>query len=198
MPKVCARPNGESGMRRLQLIGPLAAAAIAAVAGSADAQTLRAISFIPKNDPVLAMANAWVSEVNKQLSGQVRINYVGGPEVITRFQQAEALRTGVIDMIFSPAGDYQDQMPVAPAFVLSKLSPSEERKSGFYDYMVEEHAKRINARYLGRIQISPFYLWTKKEPKSLADLNGLTMHSRVLYDRLILSFALLPVPLNSP
>src|SRR5215475_8053003 len=134
MPKVCARPNGEIVMR-LQLIGSLAAAAVVALASAANAQTLRAISFIPKNDPVLTMANAWVSEVNKQLSGQVRINYVGGPEVITRFQQAEALRTGVIGMIFSPAGDYQDQMPVTPAFVLSKLSPSEERKSGFYDFM---------------------------------------------------------------
>jgi TRAP-type transport system periplasmic protein len=197
MPKVCARLNGEIAMR-LQWIGPLAAAAFAALAGAADAQTLRAISFIPKNDPVLAMANAWVSEVNKQLSGQVRINYVGGPEVITRFQQAEALRTGVIDMIFSPAGDYQDQMPVAPAFVLSKLSPSEERKSGFYDFMVEEHAKRINARYLGRVQISPFYLWTKKEPKALADLSGLKMRSGVLYDRMMREFGMVPVTINAP
>ncbi len=69
-----------------------------------------------------------------------------------------------------PSGDYQDQVPTAPTFVLSKLRPSEERKSGFYDFMVEEHAKKLNARYLGRVQISPFYLWTKKEPKTLADL----------------------------
>jgi TRAP-type C4-dicarboxylate transport system substrate-binding protein len=183
---------------RVQWIGSLAATAFAVLAGAANAQTLRAISFIPKNDPVLAMANAWVSEVNKQLSGQIRINYVGGPEVITRFQQAEALRTGVIDIIFPPAGDYQDQMPVAPAFVLSKLSPSEERKSGFYDFMVEEHAKRINARYLGRIQISPFYLWTKKEPKALADLSGLKMRSGVLYDRMMREFGMVPVTINAP
>src|SRR5215813_9028854 len=197
MPKVCARPNREIVMR-LQWIGSLAAAAVVALAGTADAQTLRAISFIPKNDPVLAMANAWVSEVNKQLSGKVRINYVGGPEVITRFQQPEALRTGVIDMIFSPSGDYQDQVPVSPAFVLSKLSPSEERKSGFYDYMVEEHAKRLNSRYLGRLQVSPFYLWTKKEPKSLADLSGLKMRSGVLYDRLMREFGMVPVTINAP
>jgi TRAP-type C4-dicarboxylate transport system substrate-binding protein len=185
-------------MRSLQLIGPLAAAGILTLAATADAQTLRAISFIPKNDPVLAMANAWVSEVNTKLAGQIRINYVGGPEVITRFQQSEALRTGVIDVIFPPTGDYQDQMPVSQAFVLSKLSPSEERKSGFYDFMVEEHAKRINARYLGRVQISPFYLWTKKEPKSLADLRGLKMRSGVLYDRLMREFGMVPVTINAP
>jgi len=144
------------------------------------------------------MANTWVSEVNSKLSGKVRINYVGGPEVITRFQQAEALRTGVVDVIFVPSGDYQDQIPTAPAFVLSKISPSEERKSGFYDFMVEEHAKRINARYLGRVQISPFYLWTKKEPKALADLNGLKMRSGVLYDRMMREFGMVPVTINAP
>jgi TRAP-type C4-dicarboxylate transport system substrate-binding protein len=185
-------------VRSLQLIGPLAAAGIVTLAATADAQTLRAISFIPKNDPVMAMAAAWVSDVNAKLAGQIRINYVGGPEVITRFQQSEALRTDVIDMIFPPAGDYQDQMPVSPAFVLSKLSPSEERKSGFYDFMVEEHAKRINAHYLGRVQISPFYLWAKKEPKSLADLRGLKMRSGVLYDRMMREFGMVPVTINAP
>jgi len=185
-------------MRCLQLVGSLVLAGIVTLATTAQAQTLRAISFIPKNDPVLVMANTWVREVNTKLAGQLRINYVGGPEVITRFQQPEALRTGVIDVIFTPTGDYQDQMPASLAFVLSKLSPSEERKSGFYDFMVEEHAKRINARYLGRVQISPFYLWTKKEPKALADLRGLKMRSGVLYDRLMRELGMVPVTINAP
>jgi TRAP-type mannitol/chloroaromatic compound transport system substrate-binding protein len=89
-------------------------------------------------------------------------------------------------------------MPVSPSFVLSKLSPSEERKSGFYDFMVAEHASKINARYLGRIQVSPFYLWTKKEPKALADLRGLKMRSGVLYDRMMREFGMVPVTINAP
>ncbi|MFL6796197.1 MAG: TRAP transporter substrate-binding protein DctP [Xanthobacteraceae bacterium] len=179
--------------------GLLALATSLACTAAASAQTtLRAISFIPKNDPVLAMANVWVNEVNAKLKGKLRINYIGGPEVITRFQQVEALRTGVIDIIIPPSGDYQDQMPTSPAFVLSKLSPTEERKSGFYDFMVEEHAKKLNARYLGRVQVSPFYLWTKKEPKTLADLNGLKMRSGVLYDRMMREFGMVPVTINAP
>lgn len=186
-------------VRRCIWLGALAIAAAAAWPGVAGAQTtLKAIGFIPKNDPVLAMANAWVNEVNSKLSGKVRINYVGGPEVITRFQQTEALRTGVIDIIFTPSGDYQDQVPTSPAFVLSKLSPTEERQSGFYDFMAEEHAKKLNAQYLGRVQISPFYLWTKKEPKTLADLKGLKMRSGLLYDRLMREFGMVPVTINAP
>jgi TRAP-type C4-dicarboxylate transport system substrate-binding protein len=172
--------------------------ALAWPALATGAETMRAISFIPKNDPVLTMANAWVSEVNSKLGSQLRINYVGGPEVIGRFQQVEALRTGVIDVIFVPSGDYQDQIPSSQAFVLSKLSPSEERKSGFYDFMVEEHAKKINARYIGRVQVSPFYLWTKKEPKTLADLRGLKMRSGVLYDKFMQQLGMSAVTINAP
>ena len=159
---------------------------------------LSAIAFIPKNDPVLAMANAWVNEVNSKLSGQLRLNYVGGPEVITRFQQIEALRTGVVDI----AVHAERRLPGPDAGLAGvravEAQPSEERKSGFYDFMVEEHAKKINARYLGRVQISPFYLWTKKEPKTLADLRGLKMRSGVLYDRLMREFGMVPVTINAP
>jgi TRAP-type C4-dicarboxylate transport system substrate-binding protein len=172
--------------------------ALVSCACGACAETMRAISFIPKNDPVLAMANAWVAEVNGKLGAQLRINYVGGPEVIGRFQQVEALRTGVVDVIFVPTGDYQDQIPASQAFVLSKLTPMEERKSGFYDFMVEEHSKKINARYLGRVQVSPFYLWTKKEPKTLADLRGLKMRSGVLYDRFMRELGMVAVTINAP
>src|SRR5438270_12310643 len=113
-------------VRRWIWLGVLAVAAAIAWSGVAGAQTtLKAIGFIPKNDPVLAMANAWVNEVNSKLSGKFRVNYVGGPEVIPRFQQTEALRTGVIDIVFTPSGDYQDQVPASPAFVLPMLSPSE-------------------------------------------------------------------------
>src|SRR6476469_6586075 len=103
--------------RGILSFGLIAIAAVIGSSGAANAQsTLKAVSFIPKTDPVLAMANTWVNEVNTKLKGKLRINYVGGPEVITRFQQPEALRTGVVDVIFTPSGDYQDQVPTAPAF----------------------------------------------------------------------------------
>lgn len=183
----------------MALRGLAAAVVLLLMAAQASAQdTLRAIGFIPKNDPVLAMANAWVNDVNAALSGQLRINFVGGPEVVGRFQQIEAVRNDIVQVVFSPANDYQDQMPASGALVLSKLSPSEERKSGFYDLMVKEHAARIGARYLGRVQVSPFYLWVKKEPKSLDDLKGLKMRSGVLYDRLMRELGMIPVTINAP
>src|ERR1044071_462418 len=112
-------------MRPLLWLSSLAFASTLAASAARAQTTLRAVGFIPKNDPVMTMANAWVSEVNAKLSGKLRINYVGGSEVITRFQQPEALRTGVVDILFTPSGDYQDQVPTSPAYVLSKISPGE-------------------------------------------------------------------------
>jgi TRAP-type C4-dicarboxylate transport system substrate-binding protein len=174
-------------------------AALWLAAWPAQAQdTLRAIGFIPKNDPVLAMANAWVNEINKELAGQLRINYVGGPEVVGRFQQIESVRNDIVQIVFSPANDYQDQMPASGALVLSRLSPAEERISGFYDLMVEEHAKKVGVRYIGRMQVSPFYLWVRKEAKTLDELKGLKMRSGVLYDRLMRELGMIPVTINAP
>jgi TRAP-type transport system periplasmic protein len=182
---------------------PRLATAIAVCAGLSSGaahavENMRAVSFTPKNDAVMAMANVWVNEMNAKLGGQVRINYVGGPEVIGRFQQVEAIRNGVIDILFPAANDYQDQMPASGGFVLSKLSPSEERKSGFYDFMVKEHTERLGVRYLGRVQVSPFYLWTKIEPKRLEDMRGLKMRTGVLYDRMMREFGMVPVTINAP
>lgn len=176
----------------------IAAACWLAACPALAQETMRAIGFIPRNDPVLTMANAWVNEINRELAGQVRINYVGGPEVIGRFQQIESVRNDIVQVVFSPANDYQDQMPASGALVLSRLSPSAERKSGFYDLMVEEHARKVGVRYIGRVQVSPFYLWVKKEPRTLADLKGLKMRSGVLYDRLMREFGMIPVTINAP
>ena len=55
-------------VRRWFWLGSLAIAAATAWSSAASAQsTLKAIGFIPKNDPVLAMANTWVNEVNSKL-----------------------------------------------------------------------------------------------------------------------------------
>jgi TRAP-type C4-dicarboxylate transport system substrate-binding protein len=160
----------------------LAAAAITAATPAPAQETLRAIGFIPKNDPVLAMANTWANDVNKALAGKVRVNFVGGPEVIGRYQQGEAVRNGVIDIIFTPTTDHQDH----------------ERKSGFYALILDEMEKKLGARYLGRVQVSPFYLWVKREPKTLADLKGLKMRTGVLYDRMMREFGMVPVNINAP
>ncbi len=174
-----------------------AAFALALAAGAQAETTVRAVGFIPKNHPVMAQANTWVALVNDKLKGKFRVNYVGGPEVIGRYEQLNAMRTGVVDMLFSAEADFTDQMPEVAALVLSKLSPTEERKSGFYDLMVKVH-ERVNTRYIGRVQYGDFYLWFKKKPENLAGLKGLKMRTGSLYDRMMRDLGMVPVTVNQP
>jgi len=184
-------------MRLLARISTAALAAFAVAGGAQAETTVRAVGFIPKNHPVMAQANAWVAYVNDKLKGKFRVNYVGGPEVIGRYEQLNAIRSGVIDIVFAAEADFQDQLPEVQALTLSKLSPSEERKSGFYDIMVKTH-ERVNVRYIGRVQYGDFYLWFKKKPEKLADLQGLKMRTGSLYDKMMRDLGMVPVTVNQP
>jgi len=182
-------------------IGAAVVIALFAVAGAATARadeiTVRAVGFIPKNHPVMAEANTWVNLINEKLKGKFHINYVGGPEVIGRYEQGNAIRNGVIDMLFATTADFQDQLPEVSATTLSKLSPTQERKSGFYDLMVKA-LERMNARYIGRVEYGGFYLWVKKKPEKLADLKGLKMRTGSLYDKFMRKLGMAPVNINAP
>jgi TRAP-type C4-dicarboxylate transport system substrate-binding protein len=175
-----------------------ALAATIAVAGAAMAETtVRAVGFIPKNHPVMAQANAWTAHINDKLKGKFQVNYVGGPEVIGRYEQTNAVRTGVVDMLYAAAADLQDQVPEVLAFTLSKLSPTEERKTGFYDLQVKA-LERLNVHYIGRLQYGDFYLWFKNKPASLAALKGLKMRTGSLYDKMMRDLGMVPVTINQP
>lgn len=177
--------------------GFLAAAAVLfslMSAGNASAETtLRAVSFISKNHPLLAQAQVWVNEVNAALKGKLKVNYVGGPEVIPAFQQAGAVGKGIVDIAFNPTAFYQSTFPEAAAFVLSRKSVTEERApGGFYDYMVRQH-ERLNLHYIGRVLWSPFYFWTSTPVESLAALEGRKLRTSALYDRFMKAVNVVPV-----
>ncbi len=119
-------------MRRFLISAAVIATALWVASAGAE-ESIRAVSFIPKNHPVMEQANVWVNTINEALAGKLKINYVGGSEVIGRYQQQNALRTGVIDMTLSTVADFQDEIPEVSTFTLSKIGPAEERKSGFYE-----------------------------------------------------------------
>ena len=123
---------------------------------------------------------------------------MGGPEIIPRFQQHEAIKSGVLDIGFVVGSDIQDVIPEAQGQVLSKLHPTKERESGFFDHMDELYQERMNIKVIGRMAMSPFYLWMRSKPNSLADLKGMKMRTAGLYDRLMQNFGMIPVTMNSP
>ena len=165
----------------------------------AKEKELKAVSFLPTNHPYVTMAKEWVKRVNEGCKGELKVNLVGGPEVIPGLEQVEALKKGVVQVTFSVTAYYQSRMPEGVAYSLSKLTPSEERRpGGFYDFFVKAHKKKVNAMYLGQWLWGNFYIWLKDPVKTLDGLKGKKVRTTALYDRFMKAIGIVPVTVNVP
>ena len=73
------------------------------LAGPASAEeVLRAVTAFPAPVEFSKSFLRFVDKVNDLGEGVVRIDYMGGPEVIPPAQQAQAIRRGVVDMQYGP------------------------------------------------------------------------------------------------
>ena len=176
----------------------LAAATVWAFNPAAAETTLKMVSFLPKTHPVAWGAREWTSEINQALKGEVKVDFVGGPEIVPRPDQHEAVKNGVVDAVVMAAFELKDRIPQVVAMVLSKNSPAQERASGFFDHMDKLFQAKMNMKLIGRVQMSPFYLWLKDDAKSLADLKGRKMRTGGLYDRLMRHYGMVPVQVDTP
>jgi len=176
----------------------LGAAALAGMATTATAETtMRGIAFIPHKHPVMISSHDWVNRVNAVLKGELKINYIGGPEVIGRREQWDAAKNGVIDIIFAVFADVQDRAPATAASWLSKCTIPQERQTGLFAHLDSE-MKKLNVKLLARVQYGNFYLWVNNNPKKLSDLKGLKMRTGSLYDNMMQKLGMVPVTMNSP
>lgn len=152
----------------------------------ANAKTivLKAITVFPMDHPINKYNKPYIDEINKRAKGELRIKYLGGPEVVATFDQAEAIRTGMIDIdLFVPLGYLESYMAVANCEGLSQLTVAQERASEAYNLWVEVFAKSLNARYLGqRDKGAPFALFTNKPVNKLSDLKGMGIRAMPLYE----------------
>ncbi|HOP86705.1 MAG TPA: TRAP transporter substrate-binding protein DctP [Syntrophorhabdaceae bacterium] len=151
--------------------------------GNAQTIVLKALSHLPKDNLVNDPVPIFVEKVNKLSKGRLRIDWVGGPEVIPSYDQVLALKKGSIDMLIYCAFSFtKTLMPEADAKGLSELTEWEERKSGAFKLWTEIFEKRLNAKYLGRFQsIVPFMIYSNRKITSLEDFKGLKIRSMPLY-----------------
>ena len=58
--------------------------------------------------PVNRDNQAYVDEINKRVKEEFRLEYLGGPEMVSTFDQAEAFWTGMINVdLFVPFAGYK-------------------------------------------------------------------------------------------
>ena len=131
---------------------------------------LSATTALPKNLTNSVNFLKWVEQVNAKGKGVVRITYRGGPEAIPTFEQGEAVRNGVVDMVYTPSNYYAGQVPETDAFVAATVSPADARKNGGFELLNQVHQKKMNAYLLANFEaLQEFHIYLRNEPKFKAD-----------------------------
>ena len=158
---------------------------------------IKALTHLPpnhaNNDPV----PFFVERVNKQCKGELIIDWLGGPEVMAASDQAEALRTGTIDMIlYYPFSFLKPLVPYAEAEGLSELTPWEERESGAFDLWTEVFAQKANIKYVAKMHSQySFRVWSNVKIEKIEDFKGLTFRVMALYIPFMKALGAAPVTL---
>jgi len=161
---------------------------------------LKAITAFPKphlnNDPV----PLFIEAVNKRAAGRLKIEWLGGPEVMGAFDQIHAIKAGTIDMnLYYPWAYMKSLMPEAEAQGLSELSAWEERKSGLFELWTEIFAKRVNAKYLGRLHSDvTFHVFCNKKIEKIEDFKGMKIRVMPLYIPFLKALGASPVTMPPP
>jgi len=130
---------------------------------------------------------AMVDDINARGEGIVQIEVRGGPEAIGMFQQPEAVRDGVIDMVHTPGSFYGANVPEIDAMVASRVTPMEARANGGAAVMDAAHRERFNVTHLGWIDGGiKFHIFMNKAPvfddNGVLDLTGVKLRDNPIYN----------------
>lgn len=148
----------------------------------------------PSSEPIFMFQRL----LNERLGGKVSLSYLGGPEVVPAFEQFEALRNGVVDVIVGAAAYYTAQVPEASAMLLVRKTPQELRESGYHDLMDELHREKGGVVFLANLTGVPnhgFRLYLNENIEK-ADLSGLNIRVSPVYVPLVEGLG--GTPVNMP
>jgi len=151
---------------------------------SAAPKVLKAVGYRVMDTTQLSMVayKIFIDKFNERAKGEIRINYLGGPEVIPPGEQMNALSKGVVQLLVTP-GYHTSIVPEVDAILLSDITPLQQREVGFNDVMAEIHKKRLGVLPLGRVDHGvPFHLFTNEKVQKLDDFAGLKFRSNANYD----------------
>lgn len=168
------------------LIGGVIASTM--LVGAAQAtETITAVHAFPATLIYTQSFLKFVDKVNAAGEGVVQIEVRGGPEAIGMFQQPDAVRDGIVDMVYTPGSFYGGALPEKDALVASNLTAVEARQNGGIEMIDQIHQAKMGVKYLGWFDSGVCYnLWTRNAPEFDADGNlkveGLKLRGNAVYN----------------
>ena len=166
--------------------GLLAGSTLIATTATAE-ETITAVHAFPETLIYTQSFLSFVDKVNEAGAGVIQIEVRGGPEAIGMFQQPDAVRDGIVDMVYTPGSFYGGSLPEKDAMVASNLTAIETRQNGGTALIDEIHQEKMGLKYLGWFDSGVCYnLWTRNEPSFDADGNleveGLKLRGNAVYN----------------
>lgn len=172
---------------KMTLVGGIVAGSTLFGAAAMAQDTLTAVHAFPSNLIYTQSFLQFVEKVNAAGEGVVKIEVRGGPEAIGMMQQADAVRDGIVDMVYTPGSFYGGALPEKDALVASNLTAVEARENGGIALIDEIHQAKMGVKYLGWFDSGVSYnLWMKNEPKLDAngnlDISGIKLRGNAVYN----------------
>jgi TRAP-type C4-dicarboxylate transport system substrate-binding protein len=154
----------------------------------AETVTLKAVTAWPKTASEFKAYTTFTDLVEqmvaKKYPGELKIQYIGGPEAVKTPDQVQALQRGMVDIVFTTNAYYVSLLPEVDALKLSFFTPAEERAKGAWSYINQLHEK-IGIYYLARLGLgTQFHLYLEK-PIKTADLKGFNIRVSPMYLQVI-------------
>jgi TRAP-type C4-dicarboxylate transport system substrate-binding protein len=174
---------------------------LAAGAARGEEVTLKAAVFVPPTSTYGIPFKRFVDHVNETGKGTLQIRIVGGPEAVPADGQAQAVKTGVLDIASIPPAYYKSVMVEGDAQVLSDLTLAEQRQSGAYAALDKIAGERMGSRYLTTYGIGvPFHLYVTKDMpiSNVNDLKGLRFRGQPNYNAIFKHYGIAGVNVAVP
>lgn len=165
-------------MKKFYVAPLVATAALGAMLWNTQADaaevSLKLVSMLPKKTPIGKAFGGFIDRLNKELAGEFKIDWRGGPEVVPQFKQPNAVRLGSVDMTLTSPSYANGILNVSGSANYSNKQYNEVRSSGYLDFMQKLHAEK-GLVYIGELPVSQlqFHIFLRKPIKTLADFKGL-------------------------
>ncbi|MFN4154371.1 MAG: TRAP transporter substrate-binding protein DctP [Paracoccaceae bacterium] len=190
-------------MRRAALVFATVALGTVTTSAAMAEDVLRSLTAFPNTDNTSQLYVRFADAVNERGKGIVRIEVMGGPEIVPGLQQIEAIGRGVVDMTFGPISYALGSMPEADAWVGSDLDPSVSRENGGFALVQQIAAETLGVHVLARFApAAPLHLYLLQEPARRADgsidLTGKRLRASPLYNAFYESLGAVPVSIPVP
>lgn len=170
-----------------QMIGVLVAGSALFGASAYAEETVTAVHAFPETLIYTQSFLSFVDKVNEAGKGVVQIEVRGGPEAVGMFQQPDAVRDGIVDMVYTASSFYGGTVPEKDALVASNLTAVEARENGGIDLIDQVHQQKMGVKYLGWFDSGVCYnLWTREAPEfddaGNLKVEGLRLRGNAVYN----------------